>query len=244
FKELLYKNVINHFYNFNHELFLKNDYLLLEIQLPLFEDFLSSKNIKSRKTAIKNLANEYRNICISIFFGLGDLIFKNDKDDSIKNLFINGTVSIKDKSTGKQVQSCILSLSIPKIEFINFDLNHIDLFQAFKRLKGISAPNFSESIPVRPIMTINKEDRRFVDGREVMQHLDERTNLASMDCEDFEHFIRELFERELSSSGGEVKITQAGRDGGIDAVACDPDPIKGGKIVIQSKRYTTVVGVS
>lgn len=45
-------------------------------------------------------------------------------------------------------------------------------------------------------------------------------------------------------NGGEVKITQASRDGGVDAIAFDPDPIRGGKIVIQAKRYTNVVGVS
>ncbi len=47
-----------------------------------------------------------------------------------------------------------------------------------------------------------------------------------------------------SSNGGEVKITQASRDGGVDAIAFDPDPIRGGKIIIQAKRYTNVVGVS
>lgn len=50
--------------------------------------------------------------------------------------------------------------------------------------------------------------------------------------------------QEFSVNGGEVNITQAGRDGGVDAVAFDPDPIRGGKIVIQAKRYTNVVGVS
>jgi restriction system protein len=60
----------------------------------------------------------------------------------------------------------------------------------------------------------------------------------------FEHLIRELFEKEFESGGGEVKITQASRDGGVDAVAFDPDPIRGGKIVIQAKRYTNTVGVS
>jgi restriction system protein len=30
----------------------------------------------------------------------------------------------------------------------------------------------------------------------------------------------------------------------VDAVAFDPDPIRGGKIVIQAKRYTNTVGVS
>ena len=56
--------------------------------------------------------------------------------------------------------------------------------------------------------------------------------------------IREIFEEEFCSNGGEVRITQASRDGGVDAVAFDPDPIRGGKIVIQAKRYTNVVGVS
>ena len=65
-----------------------------------------------------------------------------------------------------------------------------------------------------------------------------------MDWEDFEHLIRELFEKEFSVNGGEVKVTQASRDGGVDAVAFDPDPIRGGKIVIQAKRYTNTVGVS
>jgi restriction system protein len=30
----------------------------------------------------------------------------------------------------------------------------------------------------------------------------------------------------------------------VDAIAFDPDPIRGGKIVIQAKRYTNPVGVS
>ena len=36
----------------------------------------------------------------------------------------------------------------------------------------------------------------------------------------------------------------ASRDGGVDAIAFDPDPIRGGKIIIQAKRYTNIVGVS
>ena len=70
------------------------------------------------------------------------------------------------------------------------------------------------------------------------------TNIAAMGWEEFEHLIREIFEKEFASSGGEVKVTQASRDGGVDAVAFDPDPIRGGKIVIQAKRYTNTVDVS
>ena len=65
-----------------------------------------------------------------------------------------------------------------------------------------------------------------------------------MDWEDFEHLIREVFANEFNSNGGEVKVTQASKDGGVDAIAFDPDPIRGGKIVIQAKRYTNTVGVA
>ena len=74
--------------------------------------------------------------------------------------------------------------------------------------------------------------------------IDSSTNLASMHWEDFEHLIREIFEKEFKTNGGEVKVTQSSRDGGVDAIAYDPDPIRGGKIVIQAKRYTNIVGVS
>jgi len=41
-----------------------------------------------------------------------------------------------------------------------------------------------------------------------------------------------------------VKITRASRDWGVDAIAFDPDPIRGGKFVIQAKRYNDIVPVS
>ena len=91
---------------------------------------------------------------------------------------------------------------------------------------------------------MNREDKRFVDHYNIAGELNDAVNLASMDWEDFEHLIRELFAKEFEKGGGEVKVTQASRDGGVDAVAFDPDPIRGGKIVIQAKRYTNVVGVS
>lgn len=41
-----------------------------------------------------------------------------------------------------------------------------------------------------------------------------------------------------------MKVTRSSSDGGVDAIAFDPDPISGGKIVIQAKRYTRTVTVS
>jgi restriction system protein len=89
-----------------------------------------------------------------------------------------------------------------------------------------------------------REDKRFIPSRDVEIQLNDRFNLAAMDWEDFEQLIRELFEEEFKQAGGEVRITQASRDRGVDAIAFDPDPIRGGKIVIQAKRYTNTVDVA
>ena len=111
-------------------------------------------------------------------------------------------------------------------------------------MKGVSATGLYNTIPIAPICSINKEDNRLIEGYGVIDNIDNETNLAAMDWQDFENLIREIFESEFTSSGGKVRVTQASRDGGVDAIAFDPDPIRGGKIVIQAKRYTNIVGVS
>jgi restriction system protein len=98
--------------------------------------------------------------------------------------------------------------------------------------------------PVAPIMRMDLDDGRIVEAREVISGLRPDENLAAMDWEDFEHLIRELFEKEFAQNGVEVKVTRASRDSGVDAIAFDPDPLRGGKFVIQAKRYTRTVDVS
>jgi restriction system protein len=67
--------------------------------------------------------------------------------------------------------------------------------------------------------------------------------MTSFFC-NFEHLIREIFEKYFAAVGAEVKVTKTSRDGGIHAVAFDPDPIRGGKFIIQAKRYNHVVPIS
>jgi restriction system protein len=41
--------------------------------------------------------------------------------------------------------------------------------------------------------------------------------------------------------GLDTQLFQASGDGGIDCMAYDPDPIKGGKIAVQTKLYNRTV---
>lgn len=127
---------------------------------------------------------------------------------------------------------------------MDINLAQVDSKACFKKLKGVSAAKLTALQPIRPLLLLNREDPRFVPAYSVTETLDASSNLAAMDWEDFEHLIRQLFEEVFSAGGGEVKITQASRDGGVDAIVFDPDPIRGGKIVIQAKRYTNTVSVS
>ena len=126
----------------------------------------------------------------------------------------------------------------------NYRIPKIDAKNCFKSLKGIAAPELASLIPVRPLLVIDKDDSRFVEAYDVVEQIDEGYNLATMHWKDFENLVRELFEKEFCTQGSEVKITQSSHDGGVDAIIFDPDPIRGGKIIVQAKRYTNIVGVS
>jgi restriction system protein len=156
----------------------------------------------------------------------------------------NGHVHSIDSATGKEINPCIISLSVGHDEFCGINLAKVDAKVCFRRLKGLASSQLHSLTPVAPIVHMNTQDKRFVESYAVAHTLTEGLNLAAMDWEDFEHLIRELFAKVLAPAGGEVKVTQASRDGGVDAIAFDPDPIRGGKIVIQAKRYTSTVGVS
>lgn len=159
-------------------------------------------------------------------------------------IVFNGWVKSIDKATGLTVNACIASLQVNREEFASLNLSKVDPKACFKGLRGIGSSKMHSLTPIPPILAVSREDKRFISSYDVADNLDESVNLAAMDWEDFEHLIRELFEKEFSQYDGEVKITQASRDRGVDAVAFDPDPIRGGKIVIQAKRYTNTVGVA
>ena len=170
-------------------------------------------------------------------------LFESDTVNAINAAVFNGIVEAIDRKSGKLASACIMSVAARKAEFLEINLAQVEPKACFKALKGIASAKLSGLVPVPPIMQMSREDGRFIAAYEVASSLNAGVNLAAMDWEDFEHLIREIFEKEFSTGGGEVKVTRASRDGGVDAVAFDPDPIRGGRIVIQAKRWTGTVGV-
>jgi restriction system protein len=186
----------------------------------------------------------YDEACYQICLRTIHELFEADEPAHIQAIAFNGLVQYIDRTTGKEVIATILSLSVPRDVFMQIDLSRVDSKACFKALKGVAAASLAGMAAVRPILQLDKTDKRFVESRDIILDEPGGTNLAAMPWDEFEHLIRQVFGQIFSARGGEVKVTQASRDGGVDAVAFDPDPIGGGKIVIQAKRYTRTVGVS
>ncbi len=227
--------------------------LVVDYELPSFDLFPKAKEVKfkasSRTLSEPPLSQAQRRsmydnaICQIALANLYKL-FTVDLVDALSAVVFNGWVTQIDKATGREVHPCILSMHVEKAKFLLLNLLHVDPRSCVRNLKGVSGSALADANPIQPVLSINKDDSRFVPAYDVAQTLDQSTNIAAMDWLDFENLIREIFEKEFSKTGGEVKITRASRDGGVDAVAFDPDPIRGGKIVIQAKRYTNVVELS
>jgi len=162
----------------------------------------------------------------------------------VDSVAVNGWVDFFDKASGQPKRSYCASIIAPKARLLELRLATADPIAAFQKLRGANAGEAYETAPILPSLRLQTDDPRFVAPRETLAKMARGENLAAMEWEDFEHLVRELFEREFAANGAEVKITRASRDQGVDAVIFDPDPLRGGKIVIQAKRYTLPVDVS
>ena len=226
--------------------------MVVDYQLPALRDIPTVREVsyvQSRGEFVEKHISEaqrnqiFNNVQYQIALRTIHELFEADEAQALATVVFNGYVRSIDPATGQEINPCILSLQAGKEEFERINLAQVNPKMCFRNLRGVGSAKLQSMTPIAPILKIEREDARFVASYGVADTLDEGYNLAAMDWEDFEHLIREVFEREFSSGGGEVKVTRASRDGGIDAVVFDPDPIRGGKIVIQAKRYTGTVGV-
>ena len=228
-----------------------NDMLIVDYELPNMSNIsdikeykyiASKKEISIKKYTDSYIAKRYEDVLYSITLRSLYEIFSIDTSNEINGVTFNGFVTQVNPATGITERKCILSIQVDRNKFSQINLSQVESKACFKALKGVSAAKLVDISPITPILTFNKKDRRFVEGKDVS--VNQGTNLAAMHWEDFEHLVRELFEMEFARNGGEVRVTQASRDGGVDAIIFDPDPLRGGKIVVQAKRYTNTVGVS
>jgi len=231
----------------------ENGILIVDFELPTPDDIPNTKSAKYIAARDEIQETDYkpaekRRLYDSIVYQTAlrtiHEVFAADTAGAVKSVVFNGLTHSIDKSTGREVSAYIISVHASRGEFLEFDLSKVDPAKCIRRLRGVAATTLYELTAIQPVIAFKKDDPRIVEGKEVIANISGGDNLAAMDWEQFEHLVRELFEKEFASHGAEVRVTRASRDGGVDALIFDPDPIKGGKFVVQAKRYTSLVPVS
>ncbi|WP_405890645.1 restriction endonuclease [Streptomyces sp. NBC_00133] len=160
-------------------------------------------------------------------------LFAADELGALESVALNGFVDEHDPTTGRRGQIFLATVMASRPAFRDLHLAQVDAVSCLADgLRGQLASRPDQLAAVRP-------SRRPQDvGNRVVTHgSDEEPDLYEMDPIEFESLVADLFR----AMGMQAVTTQRSNDGGVDVDALDPTPIRGGKIVVQVKRYRNTV---
>src|SRR5262249_11003660 len=157
----------------------------------------SRKAIKPSEMKQKDFQAFYDEVIHQIALRTAHEVFVADYARCGQAVVFNGWVRGIDRQTGKPFTSCILSYEGPPKQVMELDLAQVAPKECIRGLKGITAGPLIMLAPVKPIMELKRDDDRFVESKEILDQLRPEDNLAAMEWEDFEHLVRQLFEKEF-----------------------------------------------
>jgi restriction system protein len=223
--------------------------LVIERELPAVEVIPTLASYRWYKTRdeieeVRRQANQIKTVYTTLIANMAlrtlHIAFSSDTTNVINTIVLNCYVDVINPATGLRDKPFLLTVRVKKETFTALDLRLVQPVLCLKRLHALMSRSPHELEPVEPILKFNMVDARFVEGQPILDQLDQRPNIATLNPYEFESLIRDLFEK----MGHDTKQTRPSRDGGVDCVAFDTRPIVGGRVVIQAKRYKHVVGVS
>lgn len=167
-------------------------------------------------------------------------IFDCDYERAVDQACVNAFATVTSPATGRDERVCIVSCVASRENFEQFDLARVKARECFHALNGLVGRRPSSGIAVQPYRLGHMENG---EGIDLGDRGDAAEDLLTMDPFAFEQLVGALFQRLYADEHATVEVTQQSGDGGIDVIVTDPHPIKGGKTIIQVKRYSGVIGV-
>ncbi|WP_328494311.1 restriction endonuclease [Streptomyces sp. NBC_00414] len=175
----------------------------------------------------------YRDVLAQCMLLVLHELFAADELGALESVTLNGFVDGHDPTTGRPGQIFLATVMATRSAFRDLHLAQVEAGSCLSdALRGQLSARPDQLTPVR--LSRRPQD---VGNRVVAHGGDEEPDLYAMDPIAFENLVAELFR----AMGMQAVTTQRSGDGGVDVDALDPAPIRGGKIVVQVKRYRNTV---
>ena len=182
----------------------------------------------------KDINNIYNEVIYSIALRSMDEVFKSDIYNNIDSIVFNGYIEDVDLSTGQDIKPYIISSMIDKYNFRKIDLTRVDKLKCLQETMQ-SRININSNLELKSIVPICKYE--YLNNLIVSN---ESINLLEVDPYELESLVTILFR----NMGYTVEETKKSHDGGIDCLLNHNDPILGGKVIGQVKRYKNNIDIS
>ena len=197
-------------------------------------------NIKKTKNEIKVITMSekernsiYNQVVFSIALNSITNVFKQDIHNNIDTIVFNGYIKDIDLSTGQDITPYIISVMVDKNVFKSIDMSRIDKLKCIKEtMQG--RVDINSNLCFKEITPIAKCDYL---NRSVVSS--ESINLLEVGPFVLESLVCTLFR----NMGYDVLQTNKTNDGGIDCILNHDDPIVGGKVIAQVKRYKNNIDI-
>ncbi|MFE2323720.1 restriction endonuclease [Streptomyces sp. NPDC059385] len=163
-------------------------------------------------------------------------LYAADEFGVLDSVVVNGFVDAHDPATGQEARFVLSTVSAARSAFAGLRLEQVSAVDCL--VSGLGG-----QLSTRPDqLTAVRPGRRPDEVGSVVSHGghagdEDEPDLFAMDPIVFENLVAELFR----AMGMEAVTTQRSGDGGVDIEALDPSPIRGGRIVVQVKRYRNTV---
>ncbi|MER5492310.1 restriction endonuclease [Streptomyces sp. NPDC002490] len=194
---------------------------------------INADQVKESPRPVTQRRSLYREVLAqSVLLALRD-VFAADEYRVLESVALNGFVDDYDPATGRRAEIVVASVVAERAVFGGLRLELVNAVDCLgDALGGTLSTKPDQRAAVRPVRTPEQV------GVDVVSHGGgAEPDLLEMDPLEFEDLVAELFR----ARGMQAVTTQRSGDGGVDVDAVDPDPISGGKIVVQVKRYRNTV---
>ncbi|MEK6477434.1 restriction endonuclease [Catalinimonas sp. 4WD22] len=228
--------------------------LMLEHAMPSLEEVImqnegeqSSSAMGGAKVHLNNsqLVALYNTALCGFSLGILHTLLQADEAEALHRIKFNGWLASIEEEGDEAFKECVISLHTSKAEFMEVKLGDEDPETYFEQLGGLThtqlhALNSEKASDPEP----DSEENQIDASQQEISEEDESNNLLVIPWEEFKGLIMNVFEQEFNVPGGEVKLIQEADNSVLKAIAFDPDPIRGGKIVIYAQREREAIGIS